>query len=237
MEECFQKSCNSIQTGLECYANDIWAELRSSINECLNHAVAMQEQQIKGNLQYLVFSFMQYGIYLDNLEMRIDALDDSFYLDEQESEAVGAVVAGVGSIAAAVTYMHDKENSTASEPGTHIKNAHTASLITAAVIAVFWAAPYGAKALATEVTQGLPVTVLFGEVYTFEQVASLMSVGTEGIALLNAFFQMCELGMFFSGMKELGELTGAEGYDERMDGAGCQDAVFYWAHRSGSKIR
>ena len=29
---------------------------------------------------------MQYGIYLDNLGMRIDALDDSFYLDEQESE-------------------------------------------------------------------------------------------------------------------------------------------------------
>ena len=29
---------------------------------------------------------MQYGIYLDNLGMRIDALDDSFYLDERESE-------------------------------------------------------------------------------------------------------------------------------------------------------
>lgn len=152
--------------------------------------------------------------------------------------AVGAVVAGVGSIAAAVTYMHDKENSTASELGTYIENARTASLITAAVLAVFWAAPYGAQALATEATQGLPITVVFGEVYTFGQVASLMSVGTEGIALLNAFFQMCELGMFFSGTKELGNRQGLKDTIKRKNGRSwLPRCCFYWVYRSGSKIR
>lgn len=86
MEECFHRSCSVIQTEVEQHANEIWEGLRNCIYECLRHADIMQKRRRKGNLQYLVFSFMQYGIYLDNLEIRIDALDDSFYLDEQESE-------------------------------------------------------------------------------------------------------------------------------------------------------
>ena len=85
MEDCFQTSCNLIQTEIEHYANEIWTGLSNCIYECLKRADTLQKQQRKGKLQYLVFSFMQYGIYLDNLELRIDALDDSFYLDEQES--------------------------------------------------------------------------------------------------------------------------------------------------------
>lgn len=86
MEECFQKSCNLIQIEIEHHSSEIWHKLCSCIYKCLKYADVLQKQQKKGKLQYLVFSFMQYGIYLDNLEMRIDALDDSFYLDEQESE-------------------------------------------------------------------------------------------------------------------------------------------------------
>lgn len=85
MEECFRKSCDSIQTELYYHASEIWGGLRCSINECLNHAGAMQQQQNKGKLQYLVFSFLQCGIYFERLELRIDLLDDSFYLDEQET--------------------------------------------------------------------------------------------------------------------------------------------------------
>lgn len=85
MEECFQKSCSSIQTGLECHAHEIWTELRDCINECLNHAGIMQERRLKGKLQYLVFSFLQSGVHFDRMELRIDLLDDGFYLDEQET--------------------------------------------------------------------------------------------------------------------------------------------------------
>lgn len=85
MEECFQKSCNSIQTELECHAHEIWSELKDCINECLDHVGIMQEQQLKGKLQYLVFSFLRCGVYFDRLELRIDFLDDGFYLDEQET--------------------------------------------------------------------------------------------------------------------------------------------------------
>lgn len=86
MEECFQRSCNLLQAEIKHHANVIWERLRNCIYECLKQADILQKQQKKGKLQYLVFSFMQYGIYLDNLEIRVDALDDSFYLDEQESE-------------------------------------------------------------------------------------------------------------------------------------------------------
>lgn len=85
MKGCFQRSCSLIQAKLEYYANEIWEELRSKINECLNHASVIQKQQNKGKLQYLVFSFLQCGVYLECLELRIELLDDCFYLDEEEA--------------------------------------------------------------------------------------------------------------------------------------------------------
>lgn len=85
MEECFRKSCSLIQTELDCNASKIWGELRNKINECLNYAYIMQQQQKKGRLQYLVFSFLQCGVYFERLELRIELLDDGFYLDEEEA--------------------------------------------------------------------------------------------------------------------------------------------------------
>lgn len=86
MEDCFQKSCMAIQEELERNAEVIWGGLKKSIQECLKSAEIMQGQQGKGKLQYLVFSFLVSSVFLDRLELRIDALDDGFYLDEQESE-------------------------------------------------------------------------------------------------------------------------------------------------------
>ena len=48
---------------------------------------SLQQQNQKGILHYLVFSPMQYAPFLDRLELRIDALDDGFYLDTQEASA------------------------------------------------------------------------------------------------------------------------------------------------------
>lgn len=85
MEDCFQRSCIAIQVEIEREAEAIWDGLRKSIQECLRNAEIMQRQQGKGTLQYLVFSFLESSAYLDRLELRIDALDDGFYLDEQEA--------------------------------------------------------------------------------------------------------------------------------------------------------
>lgn len=85
MEECFRKSCDAIQTEIDFHACEIWGGLRCSIVECLKHAGALQHQQKKGKLQYLVFSFLQCGVYLERLELRLDLLDDGFYLDEEEA--------------------------------------------------------------------------------------------------------------------------------------------------------
>lgn len=85
MEESFRKSCISIQNEVEQHANEIWTGLWNHICTCLKHADILQKKQLKGRLQYLVFSFLQYGVYLDSLVIRIDVLDNSFYLDAQES--------------------------------------------------------------------------------------------------------------------------------------------------------
>ena len=93
--------------------------------------------------------------------MTIGALVMAVALTGGVALAVGAVVAGVGSAASAVTYMRDRENNTASDPRTYIKNAGIASLITASVIAMFWVAPYAAKLVTWEVTHGMPLVMLF----------------------------------------------------------------------------
>ena len=85
MEECFQESCQFIQTELEIHANGIWKDFGGFINGILDSVVYMQRQDKKGDIQYLSFSFLRYGIYLDRLELRMDVLDDGFYLDEREA--------------------------------------------------------------------------------------------------------------------------------------------------------
>lgn len=131
--------------------------------------------------------------------------------------AIGGVVAGVGSLASAATYMQDRKNSTASPPETYINNAKAASLITAAVIASFWAAPYAAQAVTWEVSQGLPLTMLFGHVFTLEELTDWAMIGTQTTALMNAGFQINELLAFFGGTKELGAPTGWEVYDDTKE--------------------
>lgn len=87
MEELFQNSCEKIQTELNINAEKIWNDFQSPINKCLNKAKELQHQNQKGSIQYLVFSIMQYGLCFDRIELRIDTLDDGFYLDMQEASA------------------------------------------------------------------------------------------------------------------------------------------------------
>ena len=87
MEELFQNSCEKIQTELNINAEKIWNDFQNPINKCLNKAKELQHQNQKGSIQYLVFSIMQYGICFDRIELRIDTLDDGFYLDMQEASA------------------------------------------------------------------------------------------------------------------------------------------------------
>lgn len=85
MEECFLKSCQYVQAEMDTYADKTWKELRDTIYGILLEAGILQKQNKKGDIQYLAFHFMQYGMYMDKLEMRIEVLDDRFYLDEEEA--------------------------------------------------------------------------------------------------------------------------------------------------------
>ena len=85
MKECFQKSCLIIEKEINLHASEIWDEIKNAIDESLKHTSEKQSQQKKGELKYLAFSLLSYGLFMDRLEMRIDAMDDGFYLDVAES--------------------------------------------------------------------------------------------------------------------------------------------------------
>jgi len=87
MEETFQCTCREIQTALDTDACRIWHGFRDAVCECLEAAGALQRQREKGSLKYLAFSMMQHALWLDRLELRIDALNDTFYLDTAEASA------------------------------------------------------------------------------------------------------------------------------------------------------
>ena len=87
MEETFQCACSEIRTALDTDACVIWRGLRDAVCGCLETAGALQRQGQKGRLKYLAFSMMQHALWMDRLELRIDALDDSFYLDTAEASA------------------------------------------------------------------------------------------------------------------------------------------------------
>lgn len=84
IEEHFSDSCQAIQEELEAHGDMIWNELRDIISEILARADKLQKQHNSGGIKYFVFSLLNCSIYQGKIEFRIDALDDSFYLDEQE---------------------------------------------------------------------------------------------------------------------------------------------------------
>lgn len=87
MEELFQDSCRAVQTILDTDSGKIWDNFHAAVCECLEKTRILQQQNQKGVLHYLAFSLMQYAPFLDRLELRMDALDDGFYLDTQEASA------------------------------------------------------------------------------------------------------------------------------------------------------
>ena len=87
MEETFQRTCREIQTVLDTDACRIWRGFHDAVCECLETAGALQRQNQKGRLGYLAFSMMRHALWLDRLELRIDALDDGFYMDTAEAAA------------------------------------------------------------------------------------------------------------------------------------------------------
>lgn len=85
MEDCFQESCREIEKKLNDQGSAMWKDLCGVVQEALVKTVDMQEQNQKGKVAYLVCSFLQRGVYLNKLLLRIETLDESFYLDEQET--------------------------------------------------------------------------------------------------------------------------------------------------------
>ncbi len=80
MEECFQKSCGMIQSEVETHGNEIWGEIKTAVNKVLQLSAEAQDKRQKGPLQYLVFSFLKSGVYLDKMIFHLGCLDDQFYI-------------------------------------------------------------------------------------------------------------------------------------------------------------
>ena len=85
MEENFDKSKEILQDKIVCNAPEIWNELKNVVHKVLERADELQKQNRKERLQYLLFSFMRYGVCSGILEIKVCAFDDRFYLDEEEA--------------------------------------------------------------------------------------------------------------------------------------------------------
>ena len=54
------------------------------LHNVVQQAQPLQEQQKKGEIQYVVFSYMNVSATFNEIEIRIDLLDKGFYLDQWE---------------------------------------------------------------------------------------------------------------------------------------------------------
>ena len=85
MEERIQETCTEIEKMLEKQGTSMWKELRSAVQEILARTADGQEQKRKGKAAYLVCSFLQRSVYLNKLLLRLEIMDEGFYLDDVET--------------------------------------------------------------------------------------------------------------------------------------------------------
>lgn len=108
MEENFDKSREILQAEIMRNAPEIWNDLKSLIHKVLESTDELQKQNRKGSLQYLLFSFMQYGVCSGILEMRVCAFDDRFYLDEEEAAGTFPLTFLQDQYGNDITYLYQK---------------------------------------------------------------------------------------------------------------------------------
>ncbi len=84
MNELFFHSCMELQKTFEKIGHQEWDGLEKGLKELLAIGKRMQEEEDKGKIHYVIFNFLQYGSRNRRFEIRIDLLDQGFYLDERE---------------------------------------------------------------------------------------------------------------------------------------------------------
>ncbi len=85
MEERISESCREIEKKLKDQGSEMWKELCRTVRKVLEKTADRQEQNQKGKAAYLVCSFLQRSVSLHKLLLRIEIMDEGFYLDEQEA--------------------------------------------------------------------------------------------------------------------------------------------------------
>ena len=88
MEERFQESGSSIQKKLEERGNEFWNGIHEKIERVFVQVKDLQERGQKGKIAYLVCSFMQCGVYLNRMLLRIEALDEGFIWMNRRQQTV-----------------------------------------------------------------------------------------------------------------------------------------------------
>ena len=86
MNELFSHSCMELQNIFEKIGHQEWDGLEKGLKEVLAIGKRMQEEEDKGKIHYVIFSFLQYAPRGRELGIKIDLLNRNFYLDEQECE-------------------------------------------------------------------------------------------------------------------------------------------------------
>ena len=61
-----------------------WESLEVCLSKVAHQVKQLQEDGKKGMIQYVVFSYMSVSLPLNKIEIKIDLMDEDFYLDVQE---------------------------------------------------------------------------------------------------------------------------------------------------------
>ena len=84
MEKCFGQACQYLQRELEEKGYLEWTSLEARLNKATYQVKQLQEEGKKERLQYVVFSYMSVSLPLNKIEIKIDLMDEGFYLDQWE---------------------------------------------------------------------------------------------------------------------------------------------------------
>ena len=84
MDEGFANSGQELQQEFEKRGYLDWERLETILNKLLLQGKQLQEEQKKGKIQFVVFSYLQGEALENRIEIKIDLFDEGFYLDMEE---------------------------------------------------------------------------------------------------------------------------------------------------------
>lgn len=85
LPDVFLQTCKKIEANQEEYSHEMNLEVIESIRAVIDQVCHLQKDRKKGKIKYILFSHLHSGLLLQQKQIRIDMMDERFYLDSAET--------------------------------------------------------------------------------------------------------------------------------------------------------